>query len=884
MDPSSALDLSRRRIHLWCPPGADAVRLIEIAGREALSRLYRFRLKLRTDALCPVDLEAWLGSSVRASFQLPDPNWAAVLESDRPPGSRDICGVITRIEHARTDDQYAYYSATLRPKLWTFGLNRRFRIFSEKTTREIVSSVLGDLPLRWCISGEGLPRNYCVQYGESDLRFVSRLLEEDGLFYTFEHAYDDQPEDPAARMERMVIADSVDRLSDDAPAAYAIDTIGGGNRDSMRIRRWRECRTLVPNRVESLDRHFQRPDSPARAEKTSPQLPGDPGWALTEYPSGVTRRFDEVSPSGGRREDELAQLDSAAEADARRRVERLACRRSSYSGAGDVATLEPGMKFRLVRDSVPDREGYYITRIEHRVRLSAATRSGDGGPELRYENRFHCQPESKPFGPPLATSKPRVLGVVPATVVADPDITDDDICVDAYGRVKVQFPWQQPGDDRCETSCWIRVSQFWAGPRWGAFFWPRVGHEVLVSFEHGDPDRPVIIGSVYNRNNMPPLELPTYKLSCGIHSCTHKGNPTENTSCVVFHDARGDEYLQLHSETYQCLTSETKNLKWSSGEEVEFRGHHWLFDGFTGSGGGGSDFTGRDNNAKAGFKTTNGSIDEGLDVPAMLLDMLTSESGTVDFTIGDTLKKCFGRTIETYHGCNVWVGCDPVEFFEYLAENLETRINPHLLSGIVAFLFGAGGQGKTVFGGMHNIQYGTKVDCHRGPTRSIVSPAVGFPLGQFGQGNATPVDAPVAKACQLMVVVMLLFDLMTTLITKAALAHESNDWNRFVTFSKVWSRYLLPRVQGMIEFVETTYGETVELATAAEDAVDDSEDAVERAARATVTTDSAAEDSVEAAEQQAEEAVDSIRNAEEHLEELVEEGDSDEHSDEDSDE
>lgn len=878
-------------IQFWTVLGNDQPRLIEVDGRECISRPYCFTLKLRSEAFLPLNLDELIGTNAHFRVHLPDSNPLSALIPS--PEYRDFCGVLSHVSHDGNDDNFSYYSATLRPRLWTLGLNRKYRFFSQKTTREIVGAVLPeDFPVRWRLSSEyeasdACYRNYCVQYGESDLSFICRLLEEDGMFYYFEHQYDDQPTDLAQHSERLVITDHIEPVAESQVPAYQFDPDTGGNRDATRITKWQEVRTVVSNAVDSLDRHFQRPktlikavqqiqegtdssasrgnsnDNPGltanSADETMPESDDAVSAIVTHYPSGTGRRYDAIAPGGGCDLSELEKLDQAAQRDAKVKAQRLALRRVVFNGRGNVASLMPGAVFRVFKQTISNTDSYYISSLRHRIRLATSVRSGSAESKLIYRNSFRCYSSTLPYRAPKQTRKPSVKGVVPATVVSDLSSPEDQVCVDQYGRVKVSFPWQV--DDKA-PSCWIRVNQVWAGPRWGAYFWPRVGHEVLVAFEYGDPDRPIIVGSVYNADNMPPLTLPEHKLSCGIHSCSHNGNPLLNTNVVVFHDKSGAEYLQLHSETHLSVSSETKSITKAAGDSITFRGHHWMFDpSGNGSGGGGSDATGDNDAAQSNHKgsDSNGVLEF---VKDLVFDFNHAD---VEYAVGDSYSKTFGRNFETYFGCNIWLGCDPVEIFEWAAAKSASPI-PSLL---VAGLFGAAGQGTTTFGGTHDIQYGKNVSVHRGAKIEKRCQSVIGTVSTEKKGNETAIDVPARCVCESAVVVLLLIEFIVMLLTRVANNHDTKDWNGFLKFGDFWSRYLLPRFQGLIEAAETTLG-TLDVATAeADGTLEQSVDALKRSFRAMVTTDGVAGVSLSATMNEVEVAADALRNCIKRLKESI---------------
>ncbi|MEZ6092174.1 MAG: type VI secretion system tip protein TssI/VgrG [Pirellulaceae bacterium] len=900
------------RVQFYCSLGSSRFRVVEVRGREEISRPYRFRLKLRTEASDSISASDLLGERALVSFQLPDPAWVSMFVSGSGNPVRDFCGILSEVSYNGSDDRDRYFTALLRPKVWQLGLNRRFRMFSQVTTQQIVTGLLTGMNVQWRLSQATTAHNYCVQYGESDLAFVSRLLAEDGLFYFFEHQYGGQPANLLERRERLVITDSIDAAwtaassssdSDDSATSatpdaheagpaipvYDFDDSRGGVRDAMRINRWIERVALRPTTARSLDRHFQRPgsladethsnaipvctvadepaadqDDPAETTVSPPiETPTDATWIV--YPSGVADRFDDVAPSQAAR-DQLSGMNAWASRDAMIRAQRWKFTESERIGFGDVATLSAGKKFKLRRDGLLSTTAYYLVRVDHLVRLTSGTHSSAQPDELTYRNRFVCQPTTTAYRPPRARKRPFIAGLVPATVVVDGTQRTDDVCVDQYGRVKVVFPWQ---DNVGESSCWVRVNQFWAGNRFGAFFWPRRGHEVLVAFEHGDPDRPVIVGSLYNADNMPPLTLPELKLSCGIHSCTHKStNPTEETSSVVFHDKAGAEYLELHSQTHLTATSETTDVKYAAGPEITFKGHHWLFDWMGNSGGGGNNLRGNDQGTDTAFKAQEGEGDSKFDVGEMFKNIfLCNDVGEVAYTVGETYKKHFGGNYETKFGANIWLGCDPVEFIEYLADQLGGKFGLSAYSGmLVPLLLGAGGQGSTLFGGKHSLQYGRAVDSHRGVKLTTHKPEIEEPIKRFTKTEASAFEWPAWTAVKIAVAILLATDFIVMMLTKAALAHQGKHWNGIIKFSEVWSLMLLPRLQGLLEFIESTEAYVGSLLRAAQKALTDAVNALSRTIRAATVTDGAADGSREAAEDEVKDAVDSVADCVRRLE------------------
>ncbi len=196
-----------------------------------------------------------------------------------------------------------------------------------------------------------------------------------------------------------------------------------------------------------------------------------------------------------------------------------------------------------------------MTRVEHEASLEGDYGSGSGSP-FHYENRFACLPAALPCRPERKTPRPVIAGNQTATVVTPPG---EELFCDKYGRVKVQFHWDREGKKDPNSSCWIRVAQPWAGKGWGAFFWPRAGNEVVVSFEEGDPDQPLVVGSVYNADNMPPFTLPFRNELAGIKSASLRGQFNKHFNGIVFCDESGKEHMALHSERNLTFNTELDN-------------------------------------------------------------------------------------------------------------------------------------------------------------------------------------------------------------------------------------------------------------------------------------------------------------------------------------
>ena len=561
-----------RPLKITTPLGPDLLLLSGLKGSEGLSQLFSFELDLLAERTVQVPFEKLLGQPV--SIEL------------APAGGlrRYFHGLVRSLCQRGRDDTFVQYRAILAPQLWLWTKSTQSRIFQQKSVPEILTSVLTGLKVRFDLTGDYPARDYCVQYRESDFAFASRLMEEEGIYYFFEHTAD---------AHEMIITDSALRLSDlEEPSAIVYDPLGGGTRSDLRVSGWEKTQEVCSNKWTLRDACFELPgqnleaDEPIQESVAAGMITHKLGPTVStleryDYPGGYARWFDGVEPGGGERSEDLQKIFTENHRTARLRMQAEAAQSLRIEGTGNCSHFLPGRKFTLMRHFDADGQ-YVLTRVEHQARLDAAYRSGEEPPKLSYENGFTCIPAELPYRPRQETPKPTIAGTQTATVVGT---EGQEIFCDKYGRVKVQFPWDRQGQADARSSCWIRVAQVWAGKRFGAFFWPRVGQEVVVAFEEGDPDQPIVVGSVYNAANMPPFELPEKATAAGFKSCSVGGDPTENFNCLVFHDQKGDEHLYLHSENHECITSESSRFQRTAGPNIRVVGS-LPFGVGSGSGGG----------------------------------------------------------------------------------------------------------------------------------------------------------------------------------------------------------------------------------------------------------------------------------------------------------
>jgi type VI secretion system secreted protein VgrG len=489
-------------------PGHDAeLVVLGFRGHERLSRPYRFAVHVGA-SLSPGDRSLEQGLLAQK----------ATLLIETGHDARRVCGILAAVQSRDPHAEGHTFELTLVPRLWLLGRRKTSRIFQDKTVPQIVDAVLGEkVPHRHRLQGTYAPRVYCVQYQETDLAFVQRILAEEGIFYFFEQGTE----------ETMVLADGAKAyapVGGETQLHYRHGFTGAGM-DSAHapVGRFDLRRRIRPGAVLTRDYDFRRPLLDLRAEAAS-GAGEDPLLALE---SADLRIYRHNSENDG---PELNARTAGVLWEQYRKDAKVAAAISAQPH------LSPGATFQLVEHDLEALDGEYVVeRIVHHGRLSAPGKK----PRRPYYNQFECAPASVALRP----RRPRhaLQQVVETAVVVGPE--SEEIYTDEYGRVKVQFPWDLEGKKNEHSSCWVRVTQAWAGPSWGAQFIPRIGMEVVVTFLGGDADRPIITGCVPNAINPPPFTLPKEKTRAGIRTRSTPGGNGANE--LSFEDMRGQEQIRI---------------------------------------------------------------------------------------------------------------------------------------------------------------------------------------------------------------------------------------------------------------------------------------------------------------------------------------------------
>ena len=487
------------------PLGEDVLLLRGFRGTEGISRLFNFQLDLLSEdpSIAFPDI---IGKNVTISLKQPDQSY------------RYINGIISRFGQEATEEQFTSYTAEMVPWLWLLTRNSDCRIFKGKTVPEIIAQVFDDLGFNDfadSLQSSYEPREYCAQFRESSFNFVSRLMEQCGIFYFFKHE---------KGRHTLVLADSPTAhhpCPGQSSARYG--RISGGPQQDV-ITGWRIEQELHAGKYSHTDYNFQTSTTGLMAsEPTVHEVGGNSKLEVYDYPG------EHLSKGGGQ---SLAKI----------RMEEIEAGHLVAEGTSQCRMFISGCKFTLEEHPRPDMNtDYVLTEIEHTARTDAygTQRSVEGE---SYSNTFSCIPLSVPFRPPRVTPRPAHHSLATGTVIGGPG---EEINTDQYGRVCVNFAW----DKHNTGTTWCRVAQQWAGKGYGAMFIPRVGMEVYVDYQEGkEDDVPVIVGCVYNDKNMPRAPLPDRKDVSYWATHSTPGGGFDDRNYLAFCDTMGDELLGIRAQ------------------------------------------------------------------------------------------------------------------------------------------------------------------------------------------------------------------------------------------------------------------------------------------------------------------------------------------------
>jgi type VI secretion system secreted protein VgrG len=484
--------------------GKDMMLATEATGSEAMSELFEFRV-LALSPKMTIAPEEILGKPATLSMARP---------KDKP---RIVNGIVTSISAGPvTRSNHRLYTLVISPTLWTLGRRSNYKVFQGKIP-DILAKVLTGIKLKNALKGQYEPRDYCTQFGETDLAFFQRLVAEEGIFYYFTHTASDHT---------LVLCDDASAYADCA-------------QDSIE---YRQDAVDVANTVSEFD-------MASRLTETSWTL-SDYNYEVSTKPSSTTtktalkpassKNWEQFRFSAGPKAQRVSALSAAA-------VDATDAGFAIVRGKGGAASFTPGHRFTVAEHPVSDVVGkkFVLTRVTHESRDPTyfTMRSGGEGTAY-YRNDFSCIPDDRVARQPLPPPKPVVHGPLTAVVVGDKGA----VATDDMGRIKVRFYWDRDGAKEGKESCLVRVAQPLAGPGWGAVFIPRGGMEVVVHFLDGDPDRPLVTGAVYNIDNKAPWITKESATKSGFFTLNVGSSSKATAHELSFDEKAGEEKLTIHAQ------------------------------------------------------------------------------------------------------------------------------------------------------------------------------------------------------------------------------------------------------------------------------------------------------------------------------------------------
>ncbi|HLJ50219.1 MAG TPA: type VI secretion system tip protein TssI/VgrG [Bryobacteraceae bacterium] len=501
-----------RIVAIETPLGDNVLLLEKVNGHESVSRIFTYHVDLLSEK-SDVTFDDIVGQRVTVTIHLANDE------------KRYINGFVSRFVQSGKDNRFAHYQAEIVPWMWFLTRNVNCRIFQNKSVVDIITQIFRDLgfqDFKNSTQGSYDSLEYCVQYRETDFNFVSRLMEQYGIFYFFQHelskhtlvladspsSFDPCPNQPTARFETM------GRVTDEA-----------------RITAFQIGHELRSGQYALNDYNFKTPLTDLDVtEPTLYKVANNTAFEIYDYPGDYLNK-------------------GSGETVAKVRMQEEESGHEVGHGVSNCAGFIAGYRFDLQEHYRSDlNKTYVLMEVQHFANCGAAYQTTAADEEDLYTNHFTVIPKTVDYRPMRITPRPIVQGPQTAVVVGP---GGEEIYVDEFGRVKVQFFWDREGKANENSSCWIRVSQLWAGKKWGAMWIPRIGQEVIVDFLEGDPDRPIITGRVYNADQMPPYTLPDQKTKSTIKSYSSKGGGGFNE--IRFEDKKGSEQIFINAQKNQDI-------------------------------------------------------------------------------------------------------------------------------------------------------------------------------------------------------------------------------------------------------------------------------------------------------------------------------------------
>jgi type VI secretion system secreted protein VgrG len=491
--------------------GTDVLLFLSMDGTEAMGQPFEYEVDL-VSMDEQIDFAALLGRTMTVVLELPNSQL------------REFSGYVMRFVSVGSLGRYARYRATLRPWFWLMTQRRNCRIFQNQTVPDVVKAMFrehGFSDFEDKLTSSYRTWEYLVQYRESDFNFLSRVMEQEGIYYYFRHA---------EGKHTLVLSDSIS--AHQTVPGYEVITYLPKTQDHNiedHVDTWSAERQITSGAFEANDYDFERP----KAKVSSMLKPGG------EYPYGDYEIYDYPGEFA-----DTAQADTQVKL----RLQAELAQHDIVRGEGNARGIQAGALFGMIEFPRADQNKEYLV-VSTSITIIGSNYESFIDASLPDERTFRVSfsaiDAKRNFRVSCTTRKPVVRGPQTAVVVGQ---SDQEIWTDKYGRVKLQFRWDREGEFDENSSCWVRVAQVWAGSGWGGIHIPRIGQEVIVDFLEGNPDRPIVTGRLYNADNMPPYDLPANQTQSGIKSHSTKGGGLENYNEIRFEDKIGEELLNLQAE------------------------------------------------------------------------------------------------------------------------------------------------------------------------------------------------------------------------------------------------------------------------------------------------------------------------------------------------
>lgn len=494
-------------------------------GSEGISEMFSYTIGLLATKETSIDPKNIVGQKVTVSIQVDDAGT-----------QRYINGYVATFEMLGGDEEFNNYRAFIVPSIWALTLNVNTRVFQDKTVTDVVKAVLGFYGISPSIdtSATYTAMEYCTQYRETDFDFISRLMEQYGILYYFKHSQNDHT---------MTLQDTSSKLSACAvQSSYRYAPQPGDNEGfyDFVVQKFSSKSTLVTGKHTTWDYSFIR----------YKQTPDSSTSAATKGPLGTNNNenYDYANSAAAylKKEGSDSKIGDLATFFLNARRDSSDAGTNVVEGESNAIPMQPGFSFTLEDHPHSDLDTkYLLLRVEFEVRQLPSYRAHAASPSEPFSNRFSAIPFSIPYRPPIKTRKPVVNGMHTGLVVVP---SGEDSYMDKYGRVCVQFWWDRLRKANTPDNTLLRVAQQWAGSGWGTYFWPRVNDEVLIDFMEGDPDQPIVVGSVYNGVNVPKYDPAKQYTLSGILTRSSKNGAAANANELRFEDLTGKEQVYINAE------------------------------------------------------------------------------------------------------------------------------------------------------------------------------------------------------------------------------------------------------------------------------------------------------------------------------------------------